>query len=336
MTDAPPIEVRGLVKRYGPLTAVAGVDLTVEAGDVYGYLGPNGAGKTTSLRMMLGLIRPDEGSVRLFGADPQMTVDALDGVAGFVEAPAFYPYMTGRRNLELLAAYDGGDASARVDGALRTVELDRRGGDRVGGYSHGMRQRLGIAAALLRDPRLLLLDEPATGLDPAGMRDMRLLIRRLADEGMTVLLSSHLLGEVEEVCNRVAIVRAGQIVYEGTIAALARGAGTLYRLSTTDDARARLVCEAQAGIGATEVEHGKLVFSADEESVTELSRSLVEAGVLIREMAPQTVTLEDLFFSLTEGDAPASPPSPPSSSPSPAGLAPAVAPDTAPAPAPAP
>jgi ABC-2 type transport system ATP-binding protein len=298
---APPIEVRGLVKRYGPLTAVAGVDLTVQAGDVYGYLGPNGAGKTTSLRMMLGLIRPDAGTVRLFGEDPQLTVQALDGVAGFVEAPAFYPYLTGRRNLELLAAFDGGDARERIDAALRAVDLEPRAGDKVGGYSHGMRQRLGIAAALLRDPKLLLLDEPATGLDPAGMRDMRLLIRRLADEGMTVLLSSHLLGEVEEVCNRVAIVRSGGIVYEGTIAALARGAGTLYRLSTTDDRRAEEICAAQAGVGPTSVEHGKLVFTATDASVTELSRSLIGGGVLIRELAPQTVTLEDLFFSLTEG-----------------------------------
>jgi ABC-2 type transport system ATP-binding protein len=311
VTQPPPIEVRGLVKRYGELTAVAGVDLTVNHGDVYGYLGPNGAGKTTSLRMMLGLIRQDEGSVRLFGADPQLSVDALDGVAGFVEAPTFYPYMTGRRNLELLAAYDGAGARDRIDLALRTVELDRRAGDRVGGYSHGMRQRLGIAAALLRDPKLLLLDEPATGLDPAGMRDMRLLIRRLAGEGMTVLLSSHLLGEVEEVCNRVAIVRTGRIVYEGTIDALSRGAGTAYRLLTTDNARAERVCAAQPGIGETSIDHGRIHFSADEASVGELSRALIEAGVLIHELAPQTVTLEDLFFELTEGAEPAAPAPPP-------------------------
>ena len=175
--------------------------------------------------MMLGLIRPTAGTVRLFGRDPLETVHALDGVAGFVEAPTFYPYLNGRRNLELLAAFDGGDARERIDEALETVELADRAKDRVGGYSHGMRQRLGIAAALLRDPKLLLLDEPATGLDPAGMRDMRLLIRRLADQGMTVLLSSHLLAEVEELCNRVAIVRSGRIVYEGAIAELKRGAG---------------------------------------------------------------------------------------------------------------
>ncbi len=302
--DAPaPVEVRGLVKRYGELAAVAGVDLTVQAGDVYGYLGPNGAGKTTCLRMMLGLIRPTDGTVRLFGRDPMESVHALDGVAGFVEAPTFYPYLSGRRNLELLAAFDGDDARGRIDQALETVELADRARDRIGGYSHGMRQRLGIAAALLRDPRLLLLDEPATGLDPAGMRDMRLLIRRLADEeGITVLLSSHLLAEVEELCNRVAIVRTGKIVYEGAIADLKRSAGATYRLSTTDDDRALAVCGAQPGITDVRVAHGKIVFTADEPVVAELSQALVEAGALIRMLAPETVTLEDLFFSLTEGD----------------------------------
>jgi ABC-2 type transport system ATP-binding protein len=298
----PPIEVRGLVKRYGELTAVDGVDLTVEPGDVYGYLGPNGAGKTTSLRMMLGLIRPTAGTVRLFGRDPNANAAALDGVAGFVEAPTFYPYMSARRNLEMLAAFDGDDASQRIGWALDTVELTGRAADRVGGFSHGMRQRLGIAAALLRSPKLLLLDEPATGLDPAGMRDMRLLIRRLADDGMTVLLSSHLLAEVEELCDRVAILRSGRIVYEGTIAALARGAGTVYRLASTDDEHARAICTAQPGIGEPKDAHGRITFVADEAAVAELSRSLVEAGVLIHELAPQSVTLEDLFFSLTEGD----------------------------------
>ena len=188
------------------------------AGDVYGYLGPNGAGKTTSLRMLLGLIRPDEGSARLFGRDPLLEgARALDGVAGFVEAPRFYPYLSGRRNLELVAALDGDGAEYRIDEALDTVDLADRAKDKVGGYSHGMRQRLGIAGALLRAPRLLLLDEPTTGLDPAGMRDMRALIRRLADQGMTVLLSSHLMGEVEELCDRVAIVGSGRVLYEGAL-----------------------------------------------------------------------------------------------------------------------
>jgi ABC-2 type transport system ATP-binding protein len=300
MNDAQPLEVRGLVKRYGELVAVGGVDLTVEPGDVYGYLGPNGAGKTTSLRMMLGLIRPTAGSVRVFGRDPQETVRALDGVAGFVEAPTFYPYLSGRRNLELLAAFDGQGAVGRIDEALGEVELSGRAGDRVGGYSHGMRQRLGIAAALLRDPRLLLLDEPTTGLDPGGMRDMRRLIQRLAGQGITIVLSSHLLAEVEEVCNRVAIVQKGRIVYEGEIADLKRAAGMTYRLATTDNQRALAVCRAQPGISDVRDRAAQISFVGDERAVAELSQALVEAGALITALAPQGATLEELFFSLTE------------------------------------
>ncbi len=190
--------------------------------------------------MMLGLIRPTAGTVRLFGRDPLESVAALSGVAGFVEAPTFYPYLNGRTNLELLAALDGDGASGRIDEALQTVGLSDRAKDRVGGYSHGMRQRLGIAAALLRQPKLLLLDEPATGLDPGGMRDMRMLIRDLSGQGMTVLLSSHLLAEVEELCNRVAIVRAGRSSTRGRWRSCAPG-GASYRLRTTDDERARRV-----------------------------------------------------------------------------------------------
>jgi ABC-2 type transport system ATP-binding protein len=302
MTGPAPLEVRGLVKRYGGLTAVAGVDVTVEVGDVYGYLGPNGAGKTTSLRMMLGLIRPDAGTVGLFGRDPWESVRALDGVAGFVEAPTFYPYLSGRRNLELLAAFDGNGAEARIEEALERVELSSRGNDRVGGYSHGMRQRLGIAAALLRDPKLLLLDEPTTGLDPAGMRDMRVLIRRLSEQGITIVLSSHLLPEVEELCNRVAIVQTGRIVYEGEIAALKRSAGASYSLSTTDDGKALEVARAQPDIENVRLHQRQVWFNAGGESaVAELSQALVEAGALILSLTPQTATLEQLFFSLTEG-----------------------------------
>jgi len=298
-----PIEARGLVKRYGEITAVDHVDLTVSAGDVYGYLGPNGAGKTTSLRMLLGLIRPDEGSAKLFGRDPLVEgARALDGVAGFVEAPRFYPYMSGRRNLEMAAALDGGGAEKRIGEALETVDLSDRAGDKVGGYSHGMRQRLGIAAALLRQPKLLLLDEPATGLDPAGMRDMRALIRRLADGGMTVLLSSHLLLEVEELCDRVAIIRSGSIVYEGAIADLKQMGASGYRLRTTDDERALAVCEAQPGIADVRRGAHAIHLSAEEQAAAELSVALIEAGAAIIELVRETATLEDLFFHLTEGE----------------------------------
>jgi ABC-2 type transport system ATP-binding protein len=299
--EAPPVRARGLVKRYKEVLAVDHIDLNVNAGDVYGFLGPNGAGKTTTLRMALGLIMPTEGTVELFGRDPiREGARALEGVAGFVEAPKFYPYLSARKNLELLGALDGGGARERIPEVLQTVELSPRAEHRVGGYSHGMRQRLGIAAALLRRPRLLILDEPATGLDPAGMRDMRELIRRLAEEGITVLLSSHQLPEVQELCDRVAIVDRGRVVYEGALADLRRQGGAGYRLRTSDDARALSVLRAQPGVEhATTGEHG-LAFQAQEENVGALTIALGAAGVGILALTPELATLEDLFFRLTE------------------------------------
>ena len=310
--SATPIEARGLVKRYGDVTAVDDVDLTVGAGEVYGYLGPNGAGKTTSLRMLLGLIRPDAGSAKLFGLDPLLEgARALDGVAGFVEAPRFYPYLSGRSNLELVAALDGGDAAARIGEALDTVELTSRAKDRVGGSSHGMRQRLGIAGALLRDPKLLLLDEPTTGLDPGGMRDMRRLVRRLADHGMTVLLSSHLMGEVEELCDRVAIVRSGRVVYEGSLAELLSSTAGRHALRTTDDVRAAALAAGREGVADVRFAEGGLTLSADDEALGALSVALGEAGVGILALVPRTATLEELFFRMTEGDGTAPAPAEP-------------------------
>jgi ABC-2 type transport system ATP-binding protein len=313
----PAIEARGLLKRYGDLTAVDHVDLTVRAGDVYGYLGPNGAGKTTSLRMMLGLIRPDAGAVRLFGRDPlQEGVRALDGVAGFVEAPRFYPYLSGRRNLELVAALDGGDAPERIDDALATVDLAARAKDKVRGYSHGMRQRLGIAGALVRDPRLLLLDEPTTGLDPAGMRDMRALIHRLAGDGITVLLSSHLMSEVEELCDRVAIVSRGRVIHEGALEDLIASSAGGYALRTTDDARAAAVAREAGGVRAVEAGDDGVAFRAETEAaVAELSLALARAGVGIVALVPRMASLEELFFRLTEG------PPEPAPAPEPAAVA---------------
>jgi ABC-2 type transport system ATP-binding protein len=304
-----PIEARGLVKRYGRITAVDHVDLTVRRGDVYGYLGPNGAGKTTSLRMLLGLIRPDEGSAKLFGRDPLVEgARALDGVAGFVEAPRYYPYLTGRRNLELVAALDGRGAAERIDEALDVVDLADRARDRVGGYSHGMRQRLGIAGALLRNPRLLLLDEPTTGLDPAGMRDMRALIRRLADQGMTVLLSSHLMAEVEELCDRVAIVSSGRVIHEGSLEELIASTGGHYELRTTDDVYAAEIASRVPGVREVASTGRGVTFTGDDEAAAALSVSLGRSGVGIHALVPRTASLEELFFRLTEGGA-APPPS---------------------------
>jgi ABC-2 type transport system ATP-binding protein len=300
--DAPPVKARGLVKRYDDVLAVDHIDLNVQAGDVYGFLGPNGAGKTTTLRMALGLITPSEGTVELFGRDPlRHGARALQGVAGFVEAPRFYPYLSARKNLELLAALDGDGARERIAEVFEIVELTARAKHRVGGFSHGMRQRLGIAAALLRRPRLLILDEPATGLDPGGMRDMRLLIRRLAGDGITVLLSSHQLPEVQELCDRVAIVDSGRVVYEGALADLRRQGGAGYRLRTSDDARALEVVRDAPGIEhASSGEHG-LGFQADERAVGELSLALAREHIAILALTPELATLEDLFFRLTEG-----------------------------------
>jgi len=294
LTEPRPVETEGLTKRYGEILAVDGVELAVETGDIYGYLGPNGAGKTTSLRMLLGLIRPTEGSARLFGRDPLVDgAKALQGVAGFVEGPRFYPYLSGRRNLMLLADYDEPRSRSRIEEVLELVELRDRAKDRVGGYSHGMRQRLGIAASLLRSPRLLLLDEPATGLDPAGMRDMRDLVRRLARERITIMLSSHLLNEVEELCNRVAIIRKGRIVYQGGLRDLLADTTVRYRLQSVEPERARLVCLAQTGVEEVAQSDGLVTFNADgEEAVAALSIALGQAGIGVTALAPETVSLE--------------------------------------------
>jgi ABC-2 type transport system ATP-binding protein len=300
---APPVEARGLVKRYGEIIAVDHVDLEVDHGDVFGYLGPNGAGKTTSLRILLGLIRPTEGSARLFGRDPLVDgAKALEGVAGFVEGPRFYPYLSGRHNLQLLADYDEPVSRPRIDEVLELVELRDRAKDRVGGYSHGMRQRLGIAASLLRRPRLLLLDEPTTGLDPAGMRDMRDLVRRLAGEGITILLSSHLLYKVQELCNRVAIIRKGNVVYQGALRDLLATASTGYRLRALEPERARAALLAQPGIEDVELRDGELRFSAEEQNVAALTVALGRARVAFTALVPETASLEDLFLRMTGGE----------------------------------
>jgi ABC-2 type transport system ATP-binding protein len=303
VSDVHPVETRGLIKRYGEIVAVDQVDLSVEPGDVYGYLGPNGAGKTTSLRIMLGLIRPTAGSARLFGRDPLIDgARALAGVAGFVEAPRFYPYLSGRRNLRLLADYDDPVSRSRIEEVLEAVELRDRAKDRVGGYSHGMRQRLGIAAALLRQPRLLLLDEPTTGLDPAGMRDMRELVRRLAADGITILLSSHLLSEVEELCNRVAIIRQGRVIYQGALRDLLATAGSGYRLRALDPDRARTALLTQRGISDVQLCDGELRFSADDDAVAALTVALGQAKIAFIALTPETASLEELFLRMTDGE----------------------------------
>jgi ABC-2 type transport system ATP-binding protein len=299
------VQLRGLRKEFGHVVAVDGVDLTVPTGSVYGFLGPNGAGKTTSLRIMLGLIRPTAGTAELFGRDPVSEgVAALDGVAGFVEAPTFYPYLSGRRNLHLLADLDGADGHDDVEEVLAVVELADRGNDKVGGYSQGMRQRLGLAGALLRRPRLLLLDEPTNGLDPAGMRDLRRLVADLAATGLTVLPSSHLMVEVEQLCTELAIIASGRIRFEGTLSQLReRHGGTGYRLRVTDPAAAIAASTGLRGVHVAITDSGELFADADETSIAELTVRLGRAGVGIYAMLPAAASLESLFFDLTEDPA---------------------------------
>ncbi|MFE9692090.1 ABC transporter ATP-binding protein [Micromonospora sp. NPDC005806] len=300
MNDVLAVNAVHLTKTYGPLTAVDDITVQVAQGEVYGVLGPNGAGKTTFLRMLFGLIRPDRGSLEVFGRSwRDHGVGALTGVAGFIESPKFYPTLTGRRNLRLLAGLDGGDAAGRIDEVLDLVGLTDRQHDKVRGYSFGMRQRLGAASALLRNPRLLVLDEPANGLDPAGIRDMRDLIRRLADTGLTVLLSSHDMAEVEQICDNVTIMKAGSVVHHGSIAALREQAPEqAHRITTTDDDRAGELARAR-GLEVAPVDVG-LAVRGPQKDVDGLIADIVDAGIALRGLTRDETPLEALFFMLTE------------------------------------
>src|SRR3954447_19471751 len=262
--DVPALEARQLTKRYGAITAVDDVDLLVPAGSVFGLLGPNGAGKTTLMRMAFGLVKPDGGEVRTFARSfARDGVRALDDVGGFVETPRFYPYLSGRKNLRLLAHLDRRGSDGDVEEALATVDLVSRGKHRVRTYSYGMVQRLGVASALLRKPRLLVVDEPTNGLDPAGIRDMRTLIRRLAQTGLTVLLSSHNMLEVAELCDRVAIMSHGHIVFDGSMDELeAQAPEPVYVAVTSDDGRAKEIATRAPGVSGVSLEGGGLVFTA--------------------------------------------------------------------------
>ena len=298
----PPLAVRaeGLTKRYGALTAVDGISMRVAQGEVYGVLGPNGAGKTTFLRMLFGLIRPDAGTLEVFGRTwAEHGTAALDGVAGFIESPRFYPYLTGRRNLQLLAGLDGGSGAGRIEEVLEVVDLTGREGDKVAGYSFGMRQRLGVAASLLRDPRLLVLDEPANGLDPAGIRDMRALVKRLAASGLTVLLSSHDMDEVEEICDNVTIMKRGSVAYHGTIADLRRQAPPQAHLLRTSDDPAALILGERAEVSVRAAD-GQLAIHGGQAAIDAYIADVVGSGVAIRSLTLGEAPLESLFFMLTE------------------------------------
>ena len=299
------VETHGLTKRFGPTVAVDEVELLVPRGSAFGYLGPNGAGKTTLIRTLLGLTRANSGTMSLLGKPvPAERSRALARVGAIVDEPRFHPHLTGRDNLRLLAAGRGGDADQRIDPSLARVGLADRAGDKVATYSMGMRQRLGVAACLLADPDLLMLDEPMNGLDPAGMHEMRAMIASLADEGRTVVLSSHLLDEVERTCDAVAIVDHGRVIRQGPIDELIRGAGAMVvQVDCAEPARAKQLID-EAGIAAgTALAHTGLTVTlragASREAVADLNRRLVRAEIDVYGLREVQTSLEDWFLSVT-------------------------------------
>ena len=295
------VETRGLTKRYpNGVVAVDGLNLVVRRGEVYGFLGPNGAGKTTTLRMLLGLIRPTAGSATAAGGAPG-TPQSLEKVGAMVEAPAFYPYMSGYDNLRMLAIYNGAPAK-RIDEVLEQVELTPRARHKFSTYSMGMKQRLGIAACLLKDPELLILDEPTNGLDPQGMVDVRKLIIELGKGERTVLVSSHLLGEVEQMCTRIGVIQKGKLVAEGTIDEL-RGKASLFIRAQPPEKALSVLTQA---CGADKVNgdgDGTFSLTVDLSRTAELNRLLVQAGVDVTELRESERSLEDVFMELTGTEA---------------------------------
>ena len=295
------LRASGIVKRFEDTCALDGVDVVVEEGHVRGLLGPNGAGKTTLLRIIFGLVRPDAGAVELFGRSlKEYESGALEGVGGFVEDPSFYPYLSGRVNLELLAELDGRRNDAPIEELLRRVGLAGRGEDRVNGYSTGMKQRLGIAASLLRAPRLLLLDEPTAGLDPGGVRDVGALVRGLAADGVSILLSSHQIDEVEGICDTFTVLRRGRVVWDGTAEEMrAQAPASAYRLETSDDARALELAHNHGSVRAAPSARGGLALSVGHESLDRYVLALGSAGVAVRRLELLASPVESMFFALT-------------------------------------
>jgi ABC-type multidrug transport system ATPase subunit len=285
-----------LTKRYGRRTVVDAVSLTVRRGEIYGFLGPNGAGKTTTLRMLVGLVRPTRGSARVLDGRPG-DPSVLRRVGALIEGPGFYPYLSGRDNLRVLARYNR-LTDADVEQALDQVDLRPRGGDAYKSYSLGMKQRLGVAAALLGEPDLLILDEPTNGLDPSGMADMRDLIRRLAGQGRTVLLSSHLLGEVQQLCDRVGVIADGRLLTESTVAEL-RGASSLLVRAEPVPRAEQVIAATLGAVDVRRTADGGLQVVTEPDRNPEIVRALVAAGVEVHEIRSFERTLEEAFIEMT-------------------------------------
>ena len=290
------VETHSLTKRYGSgVLAVNSVDMSVRRGEVYGFLGPNGAGKTTTLRMLVGLIRPTTGTATVAGHTPGSPA-GLARIGALIESPGFYPYLSGRENLRVVADM-ASVSSKRVEEVLDMVELTSRAGRKFGTYSTGMKQRLGVAGALLKDPDLLILDEPSNGLDPQGMAEMRKLIKDIAQGGRTVLLSSHLLGEVEQICDRVGVISGGRLVIQSTVQELLGEKGVVVRAQPSD--RAGEVLTRMFGPEAVIREDGFFHLKTDPEQSVEINRQLMASGIGVSELRPFERSLEEVFFQLT-------------------------------------
>lgn len=294
------LQTEQLTKRFRSRIAVDRLTMRVERGDIYGFLGPNGAGKSTTLRMLLGLVRPTSGVIKFPVRESSWEyLKARSRVGAIIETPAFYENFSGRRNLQLLASLSGGVQKKRVEEVLDIVDLRDRARDPVKVYSYGMRQRLGIAQALLPTPELIILDEPTNGLDPQGIQQTRKLIRRLRDElKLTVLLSSHLLTEIEQLCNRVGIIHEGRLLYEGGPETLVtRG---LYKVRVDDLSRAFEVLTTKPGVTVSRNGASFLHIDTDAESIPDVNALLVENGIKVYELSPAQESLEEAFLRLTE------------------------------------
>jgi ABC-type multidrug transport system ATPase subunit len=296
------IETNDLTKRFGTHVAVDRLSFSVPKGSIFGFLGPNGAGKTTTIGMLLGLIPPDGGSARVLGFDTRSQLDqVLQRTGALVERPAFYPFLSGRRNLLHFARQLGIDDPTRVDETLDAVGMTERADAKFGGYSTGMKQRIGIACALLSRPELVVLDEPTSGLDPAGQREIRTLVRELASEGRTVFLSSHILPEIQEVCTHVAIIDHGRLVSSGPLAEILTG-GDQIEIEVDRVEEARIHIGRLQGVGGVTVADGRLLVDAPLEISADLNSSLVQAGFRVSQLRRRESRLEERFLALTEQD----------------------------------